>query len=111
MKKRSEWLFQGATPNSREFLDMDYVGKLNKKEREWLLNFVKAEYLASHESAEKIKGGTLTMSEKKKLNAQNNRRVRDAHNKLDRRSTAGRILQKSDSSDETQDLSSEGREE
>ena len=99
-----------AKPNSLEFIDMDYVSQLSKKERDWLTNFVEAEYHANHEAAKKIKGGALTIKEKKRLNAQNNRRVRDAHNKLNRRVTADRVLEKSDSSDETQDQSSEERE-
>jgi hypothetical protein len=77
-------------PNKREFQDADYLDKLSKKDREWYENFLKAEYGASHEAAKKIKGSELTKIEKRRLNAQNNRRVRDAYNRLDRRLTASR---------------------
>jgi hypothetical protein len=113
MKKKS-WPFKGANRNSREFIDMDYVYKLPEVEREWLANFIEAEYHANREAGEKIKGAKLTKKEISRMDKINNDRRKDVYNgHIDASTTAEKSLNRlSDSSSgEIPDSSTEEREE
>lgn len=74
----------GIRKNAQEFVDADYLNQLSPEDREWYDNFIKSEYGANHTAAKKIKGANLTKAEKKRINSQNNRRIRDVYNHLDR---------------------------
>ena len=74
----SAWPFKKGPQSVSPFIDMDYIDKLSPKEKKWMEDFVKAEYMVDRKAARRLKGSPLTKKEKSEMDAKNYARRSDA---------------------------------
>lgn len=66
-------------PNIKAVLDIDYDHRLSKEDRDWLNNFINAEYYQDKKATKKILGRKHTRAERKKITDAENARRRDIY--------------------------------